>query len=56
MAESVNREIREEGGTDFLELATEPEHSVFFGDHAVKAIWDKLREGIVPKKGARAWY
>ena len=30
LAESVNREIREEGGTDFLELATEPEHSVFF--------------------------
>lgn len=56
LAESVNREIREEGGTDFLELATEPEHSVFFGDHAVNAIWDKLREGIVPKKGARAWY
>ena len=56
LAESVNREIREEGGTDFLELATEPEHSVFFGDHAVKAIWDKLCEGIVPKKGARAWY
>lgn len=55
-AESVNREIREEGGTDFLELATEPEHSVFFGDHAVKAIWDKLSEGIVPEKGARAWY
>lgn len=26
LAESVNREIREEGGTDFLELATEPEH------------------------------
>lgn len=51
LAESVNREIREEGGTDF-----EPEHSVFFGDHAVNAIWDKLREGIVPKKGARAWY
>lgn len=24
LAESVNREIREEGGTDFLELATEP--------------------------------
>ena len=39
-----------------MELATEPEHSVFFGDHAVNAIWDKLREGIVPKKGARAWY
>lgn len=56
LAESVNREIREEGGTDFLELATEPEHSVLFGDHAVNAIWDKLREGIVPKKGARAWY
>lgn len=56
LAESVNREIREEGETDFLELATEPEHSVFFGDHAVNAIWDKLREGIIPKKGARAWY
>ena len=56
LAESVNREIREEGETDFLELATEPEHSVFFVDHAVNAIWDKLREGIVPKKGARAWY
>lgn len=56
LAESVNREIREKGGTDFLELATEPEHGVFFGDHAVNAIWDKLREGIVLKKGARAWY
>lgn len=54
--ESINREICEEGGTDFLELATEPEHSVFFGDHAVNAIWDKLREGIVPKKGSQAWY
>ena len=56
LAESVIRVIREEGGTDFLELATDPVHSVFFGDHAVNAIWDKLREGIVPKKGARAWY
>ena len=56
LAESVNREIREEGGTDFLEIAKDLEHSVFLGDHAVNAIWDKLREGIVPKKGVRAWY
>lgn len=58
LAESVNREIREEGGTDFLELATEPEHSVFletmqsmqFGINCVKKLFQKRSAGLVLMK------
>ena len=47
---------RERGATDFVELVTEPEHSIYYGDHAVREIVKHLREGKVPKKGMQAWY
>lgn len=56
MAESINRAKRELGETDFSEMTTEPERSVFFGDHAVRKIIENLRKGIVPDKGAAMWY
>ena len=47
---------RERDATDFVELATEPEHSIYYGDHAVREIVKHIREGKVPKKGMQAWY
>lgn len=56
LAEAINQMKRERGATDFVELVTEPEHSIYYGDHAVREIAKHLREGKVPKKGRQAWY
>ena len=56
MAEAINRMERERGGTDFVEMITEPVHYVFYGDHAVKKISEYLNKGQIPKKGMAAWY
>ena len=56
LAEAINQIKRERGATDFVELVTEPEHSIYYGDHAVREIVKNLREGKVPKKGMQAWY
>ena len=56
LAEAINQMKRERGATDFVELVTEPEHSIYYGDHAVREIVKHLREGKVPKKGMQAWY
>ena len=56
MAEAINQMERESGGTDFAELATEPERSIFYGDHAVHKIVQNLQKGIVLEKGAEMWY
>lgn len=46
----------ENGENDFVEPETEPEHSVWYGDHAVSEICKYLRNGEVPEKGAQMWY
>ena len=56
LAIAINKMKQERGATDFVELVTEPEHSVWYGDHAVQEIQKKLNKGIIPQKGSQAWY
>lgn len=56
MAEAINQMKREQGKTDFIELATEPEHNIFYGDHAVDEICKFLRKGEIPEEGMQMWY
>jgi len=56
LAKAINEMKLENGETDFVELATESEHSVWYGDHAVSEICKYLRKGEVPEKGAQMWY
>lgn len=53
---AINAMKKERGTTDFVELATEPEHSIYYGDHAVSEICKYLVKGKVPKKGMQARY
>lgn len=46
----------EQDDSDLMEVVTVPQHSTFYGDHAVSAIVDYLRRGEVPQKGTQAWY
>lgn len=56
LIESINQMKRERGATDFVEPVTESEHSIYYGDHAVREIIKYLREGQIPDKGMQAWY
>lgn len=56
MVDSINQMKRERGATDFLEYATEPEHNIWYGDHAVNEICKFLRKGEIPEKGIQMWY
>ena len=56
LAIAINEMKKERGATDFVELATEPEHSIYYGDHAVREICKYLVKGEVPKEGMQAWY
>ncbi|MGO5144091.1 hypothetical protein [Catenibacterium mitsuokai] len=56
LAIAINEMKKESGDTDYVELATEPEHSIYYGDHAVREICKYLVKGEVPKKGMQAWY
>ena len=56
LAMAINEMKKERDATDFVELATEPEHSIYYGDHAVSEICKYLVKGEVPKKGMQAWY
>lgn len=56
MAEVINKMVRENGGTNFVELATEPVHSIVYGDHAVDRISELVRNGEVPQEGEVFWY
>lgn len=46
----------ENGETDFLSLVTEPEHDIWYGNHAIREIMKHLREGEIPEKGIQIWY
>ena len=50
LAEAINKMKREAGETDFVEMTTESEHSIYYGDHAVREIIKYLRKGEVPQK------
>lgn len=56
LANAINEMKLENGETDFVELEAEPEHSVWYGDHAVSEICRHLRNGVVPEKGSQMWY
>ena len=56
LAEAINQMQREAGGIDFVEMTTESEHSIYYGDHAASEILKHLRNGEVPKKGKQVWY
>lgn len=53
---AINNIKRERGATDFVELVTEPERSVWYGDHAVNEIVKRMNNGEIPEKGMQAWY
>ncbi|MBR2707380.1 MAG: hypothetical protein IKE74_09150 [Mogibacterium sp.] len=55
MIEDINR-MRAERGEEAMELATEPERCVFYGDRAVNEIVKSLRKGEIPEQGSQAWY
>lgn len=56
LAEAINKMKREAGETDFVEMTTESEHSIYYGDHAVREIIKYLRKGEVPPRGMQMWY
>lgn len=56
LGEAINNMVRESSGSDFIELATEPEHSIFYGDHAVSEIKKHLLKGEIPHSGRQVWY
>ena len=56
LVEAINQMKHERGDSDFIELVTEPEHSIYYGDHAVREIVKHLREGLVPNQGEQVWY
>lgn len=56
LIESINQIKRENGETDFLSLVTEPEHDIWYGNHAIREIMKYLREGEIPEKGMQMWY
>ena len=49
-------EMRTASGEPPYELETNPERSIFFGDHAVSEIRENLLKGVVPNQGVRYWY
>lgn len=46
LVRAINQMKRERGDTDFIEPVTEPEHNIYYGDHAVSEIVKHVREGI----------
>ena len=56
LGEAINNMVRENGGSDFVELVTESVHSVFYADHAVNEIKKRLLNGEIPHDGRQVWY
>ena len=56
LAEAINHVKRKAGETDFVEMVTEPERSIYYGDHAVNEIVKYLRKGEIPQRGMQVWY
>lgn len=56
MSAAINEMARERGEADFVEFVRESEHSVYYGDHAVREIIEHLQKGEVPKRGMQMWY
>ena len=56
MTEAMNQMKREAGESNIGEISTESEHSIYYGDHAVRGIIKHLQKGEVPQKGMQMWY
>jgi hypothetical protein len=56
MTEAMNQMKREAGESNIGEMSTESEHSIYYGDHAVRGIIKHLQKGEVPQKGMQMWY
>ncbi len=56
LAEAINEMVREAGRADYVEMTTETEHSIYYGDHAVSRIAECLQKGDTPQKGTVMWY
>lgn len=56
LAIAINNMKREAGKTDFVEMVTEPEHCIKYGDHAVREIANRIINGDIPEHGMQAWY
>lgn len=56
MVKATNEMIRECGGTDFDEYATEPSHITEYGDFAVRDITNRVNKGDIPEKSVAMWY
>lgn len=55
LVDAINQMKREQGETDYIEPATEAEHNVYYGDHAVSEIAKHLRKGKIPQRGMQMW-
>ncbi len=56
LIDAMNEMKAERGETDFEEHISRTEHSIYFGDHAVRRIVEELNNGNTFKKGTAAWY
>lgn len=56
MVKAINERIRECGGTDFDDYATEPSHITGYGDFVVRDIADRVNKGDIPESGIAMWY
>lgn len=56
MVKAINEMIRECGGIDFDESATEPSHITEYGDFAARDIADRVNKGDIPESGIAMWY
>ena len=60
MVKAINEMIRECGGTDFdeyaTEYATEPSHITEYGDFAIRDISNRVNKGDIPESGIAMWY
>lgn len=56
MVKAINEMIRECGGTDFDDYATEPSHITGYGDFVVRDIADRVNKGDIPESGIAMWY
>lgn len=52
----INDLAQELGTNEYVKMVDKSKVICFYGDHAKKAILEKLREGTIPTEGVRYWY
>ena len=56
MVKATNEMIRECGGADFDDYATEPAHITEYGDFAIRDISNRVNKDDIPEPGIAMWY